>query len=166
MTVHWYQRIGGAPTSNLFALFDSYIPTEALTTITSLSAVSSTGWCPKCGTTKKSSKSSCCARGGAWFKKCGDASDTRFNHTWAEGIHACKSVTSSISVGSPQQAMRRHVGVTVNNTESCNATKQQANVYRSDSMSNSGSTKPEDYCGLAKAAVVICVLSIISHFQT
>ena len=46
--------------------------------------------CPKCGSTNKSGKLSCCARGGAWFKKCGDAGDTQFDHTWSEGIHACK----------------------------------------------------------------------------
>ena len=47
--------------------------------------------CPKCGITKKSSKRSCCARGGAWFKNCGDDSDSEFDHTWAEGIQACAS---------------------------------------------------------------------------
>ena len=47
--------------------------------------------CPKCGTNKASGKISCCARGGAWFKKCGDADDTEFDHTWAEGTQACES---------------------------------------------------------------------------
>ena len=47
--------------------------------------------CPKCGTVKKSDKRSCCARGGAWFKNCGDAGDTQFDHTWLEGVQACKS---------------------------------------------------------------------------
>ena len=51
---------------------------------------SSSNWCPKC-VVDKSGKPSCCARGGAWFNKCGDASDTQFDHTWAEGIQACKS---------------------------------------------------------------------------
>ena len=46
--------------------------------------------CPKCGTTKKSGKLSCCARDGAWFKNCGDAGDKKFDHTWVEGIEACK----------------------------------------------------------------------------
>ena len=45
--------------------------------------------CPKCGTIKESGKRSCCARGGAWFKNCGDAGDAQFDHTWAEGIQAC-----------------------------------------------------------------------------
>ena len=48
--------------------------------------------CPKCGTSKKSGKRSCCARGGAWFKNCGDdAGDSDFDHTWSEGMQACKS---------------------------------------------------------------------------
>ena len=46
--------------------------------------------CPKCSNTKKSGRRSCCARGGAWFKNCGDADDIMFDHTWAEGIQACK----------------------------------------------------------------------------
>ena len=46
--------------------------------------------CRICGRSKNSGKSSCCARGGAWFKKCGDMDDTQFEHTWAEGVQACK----------------------------------------------------------------------------
>ena len=53
------------------------------TTITTTSAV-----CPKCGTVKKNGKLSCCAPGGAWFKKCGDGQ--KFQHTWGDGIDACK----------------------------------------------------------------------------
>ena len=47
--------------------------------------------CARCGTRKKSGQRSCCARGGAWFKKCGDLGDSKFDHTWYEGIWACKS---------------------------------------------------------------------------
>ena len=46
--------------------------------------------CTQCGILKKSGKHSCCARGGAWFKNCGDAGDSNFDHTWVEGIQACK----------------------------------------------------------------------------
>jgi len=34
---------------------------------------------------------SCCGRGGSWFKNCGRAGNTKFQHTWYEGIQACKS---------------------------------------------------------------------------
>ena len=52
-------------------------------------AVSAT--CPKCGITA-SGKSSCCFRGGTWFRKCGDV-NLDAEHTWFEGIQACKSVS-------------------------------------------------------------------------
>ena len=47
--------------------------------------------CRKCGTIKKSGKKSCCGRGGAWFKNCGRAGNTKLEHTWYEGIQACKA---------------------------------------------------------------------------
>ena len=46
--------------------------------------------CPKCGNTKKSGKRSCCAQDGTWFNTCGNSGDTEFEHTWAEGIQACR----------------------------------------------------------------------------
>ena len=58
-------------------------PAATKTTITSA--------CPKCGTIAKSGKSSCCGRGGSWFKSCGGAGNTRLEHTWYEGINACKA---------------------------------------------------------------------------
>ena len=57
---------------------------------TSPSMGSRVNGCPKCGSTRKYGTSSCCARGGAWFKNCGDTDNTNFDHTWAEGIEACK----------------------------------------------------------------------------
>ena len=66
------------------------LPTEE-STRTSLSAVSSISRCDKCGATKQPGKRSCCARGGDWFNNCGNPGDTKFDHTWAEGIIACKS---------------------------------------------------------------------------
>ena len=65
-----------------------HISLEAPPTTTAIVTTSST--CNKCGSLK-SGKSSCCARGGAWFKKCGNPGDSKFDHTWFEGIQACKS---------------------------------------------------------------------------
>ena len=45
--------------------------------------------CANCGTIKKTGQPSCCVRGGDWFKKCGNAGDSKFDHTWNEGIQAC-----------------------------------------------------------------------------
>ena len=47
--------------------------------------------CDKCGVIKKTGKLSCCAPGGAWHKNCGDEGDPKFDHTWFDGIQACKS---------------------------------------------------------------------------
>ena len=35
-------------------------------------------------------KLSCCARGGSWYGECSDPGDTRYAHTWDEGVEACK----------------------------------------------------------------------------
>ena len=56
-------------------------------------STSTSAKCPKCGTNPNSGKPSCCVRGGAWFENCGDAGDSDFDHTWAEGLRACKGVT-------------------------------------------------------------------------
>ena len=54
--------------------------------------------CTKCGITNKTGRHSCCARGGAWFKNCGDADDTQFDHTWIQGMQACKSKLWSVRI--------------------------------------------------------------------
>ena len=58
--------------------------------------------CPKCGITKKSGKMSCCGRGGSWFGNCGSAGGTKLDHTWVEGLQACKSQRQSETVISQQ----------------------------------------------------------------
>ena len=67
-----------------------YFMSADASTITSAS-VPSNNVCAHCGTAKKSGKLSCCARGGSWFKNCGDVGDSTFEHTWGEGVQACKS---------------------------------------------------------------------------
>ena len=47
--------------------------------------------CPRCGTIAKSGKTSCCGRGGDWFKNCGGVGNTKLHHTWYEGVQACKA---------------------------------------------------------------------------
>ena len=54
--------------------------------------------CRKCGLSKKSGKLSCCVRGGAWFKRCGDPDDETVDHTWAEGFQACKGKFTRVCV--------------------------------------------------------------------
>ena len=89
LIAHISQVISGAAVL-VFLFFSRPHPPERLSATKAFSVSSSNG-CPKCSTVKKSGMRSCCARGGGWFKNCGDVGDTKFDHTWAEGIQACKS---------------------------------------------------------------------------
>ena len=64
--------------------------------VTLTTTISST--CSKCGIVKKSGKMSCCGIGGSWFGNCGSASDTNTEHTWHEGLQACKAQAQSKTV--------------------------------------------------------------------
>ena len=46
--------------------------------------------CAKCSTFKKSGRVSCCAPGGAWYKNCGGIGNRNADHSWIEGLEACK----------------------------------------------------------------------------
>ena len=60
----------------------------AAATIDGVGAVPVTATCPKCGKSK-AGKLTCCVRGGAWFRNCGNPGDPKFEHTWTEGIESC-----------------------------------------------------------------------------
>ena len=68
-----------------------YTPSATPTTIAS-------SVCRKCGTINKSGKSSCCGRGGSWFRNCGGAGNANVDHTWYEGIQACKAQSQTKAV--------------------------------------------------------------------
>ena len=86
---------------SLLCLTQCQILTPADTTTTT-----TVSECPKCGTIGKSGKTSCCARGGAWFNTCGGAGNTKLHHTWYEGIQACKSRSSQSNIVIAQQLDR------------------------------------------------------------
>ena len=116
--------------------------------------------CPECGSINKSGKLSCCARGGAWFKKCGDAGNTNFDHTWAEGIEACKAFENSILVEPPPQVKLGRVGVIaypLNTTQLPKITHEREIIWPPDSMFTVDSTDFADCVGLAKVAVCIAL---------
>ena len=138
-----------------------YRPADA-SSETSLS-VNNSG-CVKCATNKVG-KYSCCARGGAWFKNCGDVGDTKFDHTWTEGIEACKSLITVVSVESPVEDILRHVGTMVyplNSAHTQNTNYQQTDKYRVGIVSNVGPTDCQDYVRLVK--VVVCVCFYVSFY--
>ena len=139
--------------------------TEAHRTMSS-SVESSRYWCSKCGAVKKSGKFSCCARGGTWFKKCGDADDKKFDHTWSEGIKVCKGFASSMSVKSPLQLTPRPLEVIVyrpSTSKRRNTTQKHTHTDRSDNMSSVGTTTSEDCIELTK--IVICVAGLFITFS-
>ena len=119
---------------------------------TSSSAMASPS-CPKCGIFKKSGRHSCCARGGGWFKNCGDEGDTKFDHSWSDGIQVCKGFGISLLVKSEPQA----VGLLLKRTQ-LRSTKIDI-IKRDSGVSDAGATQSsslQDYLQLAKVA--ICVI--------
>ena len=137
------------------------MPTEApTTTTTSASAVSSkisSKLCLKCGSIKKSGKLSCCARGGAWFKKCGDAGDSKFDHTWFDGIQACTGVAGKVQV----QPYRTTIDHTRNPNENQIIISTAQSVYDAD-------TKNSKNCSehLTKLTVLITILILTVQICT
>ena len=55
-----------------------------------MSTIAHTMTCSKCGRFKKSARVSCCAPGGAWYKNCGGVDSRSVDHSWSEGVEACK----------------------------------------------------------------------------
>ena len=45
--------------------------------------------CSKC-VTNDAGKRTCCARGGGWYRTCGIKGDSKFTHTWDEGMQVCQ----------------------------------------------------------------------------
>ena len=117
--------------------------------------------CSTCGTAKKSGKLSCCARGGAWFKNCGDVGGTQFDHTWAEGIQACKGLLKP-----SLQVILRNVGVIVNplnTTRVRHGTQQGTESPRTNGISNNSNSR--NFVGIRKFSVYVCAVLIISNLQ-
>ena len=145
-----------------FCCFNDRIFTDI--SATSLSAARSINGCPKCGNVSKSRKRSCCAHGGAWFKNCGDTGDTKFDHTWTEGMQACtgKDFASSVLVKSLPVMLHRmgEIGHPANTTQSQMSTYQHADIYRSGStFSNAVTGDSEDCVRLAKVVFTFFCLS-------
>ena len=118
--------------------------------------------CTKCGTIKKSGKLSCCARGGSWFKNCGESGDTKLDHTWVEGIQACNSVASSVLVKA-QPITDRLRSITPRVNKSRNVSRQPTILKQIGStvpMSNTGYT---DCDGVTRIVISVCFLLLISE---
>ena len=90
MSVNAHAFTGTATTTATTTQITAATTTPATTTMAATTtATTPLITCPKC-VTNRSGKLSCCARGGAWFKKCGDVGDSNVEHTWFDGTRACK----------------------------------------------------------------------------
>ena len=131
--------------------------------------------CPKCGIAK-SGKRSCCGRGGSWFKTCGGADNTRFRHTWYEGMHACKARRQSrTAVGQQENTVKQkrigssHGAATVNSkgvvitADNVSTSTSTINIETRTTTIPSASTSVtfQGYEGLLNIALRINLLAII-----
>ena len=148
----------------LFEYINDRIHTAVPETM-SLFAASSNSGCAKCGIIKKSGKRSCCARGGSWFKNCGDAGDIKFDHTWAGGAEACRKFPTS----TPLQMMLRDGGSILHPLDNpvLNDTQQQTKIFIRGNMPNTGTMNSiTEYLVLTQVGVCIYALFTISPLRT
>ena len=133
-------------------------PMPAETPSTTNASVSRINGCPKCGTIQKSGKLSCCARGGAWFKKCGNVGDSKFEHTWVEGMQACKSVKSPQGMLSREEATTHPLNII--------STQHHSDIYHHPGgVSDAVHTESSGCLRVAKTFAFASILSTISCLQ-
>ena len=72
------------------AVFSTNLKEIATSTVLGTNTTTTSPVCSACGAFVESGQRSCCARGGGWHGNCGGAGDAKFDHTWFEGIQACK----------------------------------------------------------------------------
>ena len=113
--------------------------------------------CPVCGTMSTSGTRSCCAPGGAWFQKCGYADDPDFEHTWTEGIQACKQVTSLLLDKAQSQLVAR-------TTRQPSSPRRDIVNYADHFVYDAG-TNLGGYHELSKLSISICLLFAVLHIQ-
>ena len=118
--------------------------------------------CPKCGTIKKSQQRSCCGVGGAWFNNCGGVGNSKFDHTWTEGIRACKGAVSLLSDEAQLQTIAHYKTTQAQQNTTCGGNGHGENVFDC-SASKSKITNTEVRGELSKTMSFICLLFIILY---
>ena len=119
--------------------------------------------CPRCGTIGKSGGMSCCGRGGYWFKNCGGTG--KIQHTWYEGIQACKARSQSKTIGGQQLNVAQQKDILLDSSQGTNMTYYKSaiatikesvtSVSTSTSMSDTSivtATYTSDYASIATSA--------------
>jgi surface protein len=98
----WYKKCGGAGNKKVAYQWSEGVQACAKKATTTTESIG-TKSCAKCGSIKKSGKMSCCGRGGSWFRDCGSGGNSKFGHTWSEGIQACVVTAESSKTGIDQK---------------------------------------------------------------
>merc|ERR1719201_1427693 len=120
----WFKNCGGLGNRNVDHRWSEGVKACKSTTTTTIRSV-----CPKCGSTKKSGRTSCCGHGGSWFGDCRNPGNTKFHHTWYKGIQSCKT-RSQLKKSSGQeshaaQVLNSHNVVAMGNSSKAVATATQ-----------------------------------------
>merc|ERR1719201_917096 len=121
----WFKNCGGLGNRNVDHRWSEGVKAcKSATTTTTIRSV-----CPKCGSIKKSGRTSCCGHGGSWFGDCGSPGNTKFHHTWYKGIQSCKT-RSQLKKSSGQeshaaQVLNTHNVVAMGNSSKAVATAAQ-----------------------------------------
>ena len=114
--------------------------------------------CPKCGINRKNGKRSCCVRGGAWFRKCGDPGDTTFAHTWLEGINVCENLGALFS-NKAQSIHRNQITQTdLDVVHAHDGSQQKSGDSPAADALHVGTSNFEDCAVLSKIAILVSVL--------
>ena len=71
---------------------------------------------------KKSGKLSCCGSDGFWFGNCGSAGDKKHDHSWHEGLQACKAQSqSNLVIGQQLNSIHQHTNAFSNGAVDANS---------------------------------------------
>ena len=97
---------------------------------------------------------SCCAPDGAWFMKCGSARNAYADHTWTEGVLACRDFAGWLLEAQARlyrEKAQAHP----------NATRQRNDTLQHIGRSGDGYTDCEDCHSLAKIILSISFVCVV-----
>ena len=122
--------------------------------------------CPKCGTIAKSGKISCCGRGGSWFGNCGSNGNAKLDHTWYEGIQACKTLSqSTTAIGRQSNAAQQRNSSNGPGMAKSKAVITPANAFLSTSTNTSTSILVRTPCIIPVGVSMNMFLSKSTHMS-
>ena len=129
------------------------VSTPAATVTTATTASSDVAPCPKCGINGKTGKTSCCHRGGSWHKKCGNAGDPNFDHTWTEGLSVCLSAIQAEAEAHPMLSHQR------------SAALLQSGDFAPGSVVDADAKDSQGFRNLANLTALISAFLVAVHMQ-